>query len=129
MLSGDAFGCAFRVNTSLAATNAQESSYADPSTFGVLACGSSSKQDSVSAVVFWDIYETEGLTKVLATACTPQAVSYRGDVLYNASDSMLLGIGKLGELDAQDLVGISSNVSKGQLASWSGPLNNTALNG
>lgn len=130
ILTGDAFGCSYKINTTSSETE-YESTYGDPSSFGVQACGSDSVPNSIAPVVFWDVYINNGASNALVTACQPNVIAHRADVLFNASNSMVLGLSNVAALKDGDTVGvpvISSDV-RTQLATYAVDFNGTALNG
>lgn len=132
VLSGVGWGCSFHVNTTDANTGYM--SWTDtPSAFGMstVVCSSTSIS-SIAPVIFWELYSNgDQQREVLATSCIPQVVSYRGDVLMNATNSAVLAVENLGPLNNADLVGLNltGEVTNGQIIGWASPLNNTALNG
>ena len=132
IITGVAYGWSLHINTTDSTNTAYFTTDATPSAFGVSLVGANdSLIGSVSPVVFWEVYNNGADTVVLATTCQPKVVAYRGDVLLNATNDMMLGFENLGPLREADLLGLNLTgiVTDGQLTGWANPLNSTALNG
>lgn len=132
VITGVAYGWSIHVNTTDSTNTGYLSTVANPSAFGIGLVGANdSLLGSISPVVFWEVYNNGADTAVLATACQPKVAAYRGDVLLNATNDMVIGLGYLGPLREADLtpLNLSGIVTSGQVTGWANPLNSTALNG
>jgi hypothetical protein len=129
VITGVAYGFSIHINTTDPTNTAYLSAVANPSAFGIALVGGNDTVGSVSPVVFWDVYSNGAENVVLATSCKPEVTAYRGDVLLNATNNMMIGVENLGPLRQTDLVALnlSGIINNGQVTDWN-PLNNTALN-